>query len=174
MSGVVLGIDPGSIVTGYGVVTEDGGRLRLLDCGVVKTPSRMAFAERLKRIHEGLVEAIGRSTPDSVAVESVFHAHHASSALKLGQARGVAILAVAQAGLPLHEYAPAQVKRAVTGNGRADKDQVRSMIETLLGRKIDLPDDATDALAVAICHTHASPLQDRLAEAGMRRGRSRR
>ncbi len=174
MSGVVLGIDPGSIVTGYGVVSEDGGHLRCLDVGVVKTPSKMAFAERLKRIHAGLVDAIERTRPDEVAVESVFHARHASSALKLGQARGVAILAVAQADLPLHEYAPAQVKLAVAGSGRADKDQVRAMVETLLGRRIDLPSDATDALAVAICHTHASPLRDRLAEAGMRAGRARR
>jgi crossover junction endodeoxyribonuclease RuvC len=173
VSEVVFGIDPGSVVTGYGVISQEGGRLRYLDCGVIKSPSRLDFPERLRRIHSGLVAAIEEASPDSVAVESVFHAKHASSALKLGQARGVALLAAAQAEKPIHEYAPAQVKRAVTGNGRADKEQVRQMVETLLGRKIDLPADATDALAVAICHAHASPLAEALAEAG-RRGRGRR
>ncbi len=169
MSGIVFGIDPGSIITGYGVISEQGGRLRCLDVGVVKTPSRMAFPERLRRIHEGVAQAIAAAAPDSVAIESVFHAKHASSALKLGQARGVALLAAAQAELPIHEYAPAQVKRAVTGDGRADKDQVRLMVETLLGRTLDFPADATDALAVAICHAHAAPLQDRLAAASQGR-----
>lgn len=172
MNEVILGIDPGSIVTGFGAIRADGGHLRYVDCGVIKTPSKMAFIERLKRIHEGLVEVIARIQPSAAAVESVFHARHASSALKLGQARGVALLALAQADLPVQEYAPAQVKRAVTGDGRADKKQVRMMVETLLGRTLDLPADATDALAVAICHGHASPLQDRLAEAALgRRGR---
>ena len=174
MSGIVFGIDPGSVVTGYGAVSSTGGRLVCVDCGVVKTPSRWAFPDRLKTIHEGLVETIERNQPEAVAVESVFHARHAASALKLGQARGVALLAAAQAGLPIHEYAPAQVKRAVTGSGRADKDQVRQMVETLLGRKIDLPADATDALAVAICHSHASPLADALAAAAARGGGRKR
>ena len=166
MSKLILGIDPGSVVSGYGVIREDGSRLNCIEAGVVRTPSRQPFAQRLLLIHEGLVEVIQRLRPDEVAVESVFHAKHAASALKLGQARGVALLAVIQAGLPLHEYPPARVKQAVTGSGRAGKDQVKMMVETLLGQRFDLPVDATDALAVAICHLHASPLLDGLARAG--------
>ena len=163
MSKVVLGIDPGSVISGFGVIRIDGSRLTVIEAGVVRTPARLAFEQRLLKIHEGLVEVIQRSNADEAAVESVFHAKHAASALKLGQARGVALLAVVQAGLPLHEYPPARVKQAVTGNGRAAKDQVKMMVETLLGQRFDLPADATDALAVAICHAHASPLLDRLA-----------
>jgi len=165
VSKVVLGIDPGSVVSGFGVIRIDGSRLTVLDAGVVRTPSKQPFAQRLLKIYEGLVEVIQRTDPDEAAVESVFHARHAASALKLGQARGVALLAVVQAGLPLHEYPPARVKQSVTGDGRAGKDQVKMMVETLLGQRFDLPVDATDALAVAICHAHASPLLDRLAGA---------
>lgn len=163
MSKVVLGIDPGSVISGFGVIRVDGSRLTCIEAGVVRTPAKHAFEQRLLKIHEGLVEVIQRVDPDEAAVESVFHAKHAASALKLGQARGVALLAVVQAGLPLSEYPPARVKQAVTGNGRASKDQVKMMVETLLSQRFDLPADATDALAVAICHAHASPLLDALA-----------
>jgi crossover junction endodeoxyribonuclease RuvC len=163
VSKVILGIDPGSVVSGFGVIRAQGNQLTCIEAGVVRTPSKQAFAQRLLKIHEGLAEVIQRVNPDEVAVESVFHAKHAASALKLGQARGVALLAVVQAGLPLHEYPPARVKQAVTGNGRASKDQVKMMVETLLSQRFDLPADATDALAVAICHAHASPLLDALA-----------
>ncbi len=165
MSGIVLGIDPGSVITGYGAVREEGGRLVCVDAGVVKTPSGQPFPDRLATIHRELSAAIGRIAPDEAAVESVFHAKNAATALKLGQARGVAILAAVQAGLPIHEYPPARVKRAVAGAGRADKGQVRMMVETLLGRRFDLPADATDALAVAICHAHAAPLAEKLTAA---------
>jgi len=162
---LILGIDPGSVTTGYGAVREDSGQLVYVDAGVIRTPARQAFHLRLQGIYEGLTEVIGRLQPAAAAVESVFHAKHAASALKLGQARGVALLAIVQAGIPLHEYPPARVKQSVTGSGRADKRQVKMMVETLLSRKIDAPEDATDALAVAICHIHASPLLDRLAAA---------
>lgn len=165
MSKVVLGLDPGSVISGFGVIRVEGNRLTCIEAGVVRTPAKLAFAQRLLKIHEGLVEVIQRADPDEVAVESVFHAKHAASALKLGQARGVALLAVVQAGLPLSEYPPARVKQAVTGDGRASKEQVKMMVETLLSQRFDLPADATDALAVAICHAHASPLLDALAEA---------
>lgn len=172
---LVLGIDPGSVITGYGAVREDAGKLICVDAGVVKTPSGQPFPERLGTIFRELSAVIAQIGPDAAAVESVFHAKNASSALKLGQARGVAILAAVQAGLPIHEYPPARVKRAVAGAGRADKRQVRMMVETLLGRRFELPDDATDALAVAICHVHAAPLAEKLAAAevlaGKRRGR---
>ena len=165
---LVLGIDPGSVTTGYGAVREQGGGLVYVDAGVIRTPSRQAFHHRLQKIYEGLVEVIERLRPDAAAVENVFHARHAASALKLGQARGVALLAIVQAGVPLHEYPPARVKQSVTGSGRADKQQVKMMVETLLSRQIDAPEDATDALAVAICHIHAAPLLDRLSAAGGR------
>jgi len=160
---LVLGIDPGSVTTGYGAVKEEGGRICCVDAGVIRTPSRQPFHQRLQVIFEGLQEVLQRIRPDAAAVESVFHAKHAASALKLGQARGVALLAVVQSGTPLHEYPPARVKQSVTGSGRADKRQVKMMVETLLSQRIDEPEDATDALAVAICHVHAAPLLDRLA-----------
>jgi crossover junction endodeoxyribonuclease RuvC len=168
VSRIIFGIDPGSVVSGYGAVCEKNGRLICIDAGVVKTPSKLAFPRRLQEIYEGLTEAIERVGPDEAAVESVFHARNAATALKLGQARGVALLAAVRAGLEIHEYAPASVKQAVTGSGRADKKQVKMMVETLLNQRFDLPEDATDALAVAICHLHASPLLDRLASAGVR------
>ncbi len=168
MTGVVLGIDPGSVVTGYGAVRSEGNRLIYLDCGVIRTPSKQAFVRRLETIYDGLVEVIERVQPDVVAVESVFHAKHAASALKLGQARGVALLAAVKAGLELHEYPPAKVKNALTGSGRADKKQVKMMVETLLGRRLDVPEDGTDAMAVAICHVHASPFQELVATGGRR------
>ncbi len=169
MSDLVLGIDPGSVITGFGAVRMEGQRLVYVDCGVVRTPSRLPFPDRLSRIYDGLEKVIARIDPDAVALESVFHARHAASALKLGHARGVAMLAVIRAGLPIHEYPPARVKSAVAGSGRADKKQVRMMVETLLGQRLDQPDDASDALAVAICHLHSSPLQDAIAAAGGRR-----
>jgi len=168
VSRIVIGIDPGSVVSGYGAVREQGGRLTCIDAGVVRTPSKLDFPRRLQEIYEGLTEAIERIGPDEAAVESVFHARNASTALKLGQARGVALLAAINGGLDIHEYAPAKVKQAVTGSGRADKKQVKMMVETLLAQRFDLPEDATDALAVAICHLHASPLLDRIASAGER------
>ena len=169
MSGIILGIDPGSVITGYGAVREEGSSLVHVASGVIRTPSKQAFPQRLERIYNGLMEVIAEVRPDTVAVESVFHARHAASALKLGQARGVALLAAVQSDLPIHEYPPAKVKQAVTGSGRADKAQVRMMVETLLGQRIDGPEDATDALAVAICHAHASPLLERMAAQGGRR-----
>jgi crossover junction endodeoxyribonuclease RuvC len=165
VTGVVFGIDPGSVITGYGAVREEAGKLICVDAGVVKTPSGQPFPQRIGTIYRELCAAIARVGPDEAAVESVFHA----------KARGVAILAAVEAGLPIHEYPPAKVKRAVAGGGRADKRQVRMMVETLLGQRFDLPDDATDALAVAICHLHAAPLAEKLsaaeAVAQMRRGR---
>jgi len=151
----VFGIDPGSARTGYGCVESDGSRHRLVSCGAIVMPSRAALAERLLAIHRQLGELLAAVHPDCVVVENLFHALHARSALTLGHARGVAILAAAEAGLPVVEYTPAEIKRAVVGYGRAEKTQVQQMVTMLLGLAVaPTPLDATDALAVAICHLH--------------------
>jgi crossover junction endodeoxyribonuclease RuvC len=151
----VFGIDPGSVRTGYGCVDSDAGRLRLVLCGAVSTPRRASFPEKLLVIHRELSALIASARPDCVAVENLFHATNARSALQLGHARGVTLLAAMEAGLPVVEYTPAEVKRAVVGYGRAEKLQVQQMIKLLLGlRAAPTPHDAADALAVAVCHLH--------------------
>lgn len=153
----IFGIDPGSERTGYGCVEQTGSRHHLVICGSLAAPATATFPERLKHIHAGLVALLAESRPDCVAVESIFNARNARSALKLGHARGVALLAACEAGLPVVEYAPAEIKRAVVGYGRAEKPQVQQMVKLLLG--LDLPPsphDVADALAVAICHLHNS------------------
>jgi crossover junction endodeoxyribonuclease RuvC len=153
----IFGIDPGSVRTGFGCVESDGSRHRLVRCGAITAPARAAFSDRLHHIHAALVEMLAECRPDAVAVESVFHAVHARSALQLGHARGVALLAASQAGLAVTEYPPAEVKRAVVGYGRAEKHQVQHMVALLLGlAEPPEPFDASDALAVAICHVHTS------------------
>jgi crossover junction endodeoxyribonuclease RuvC len=151
----IFGIDPGSIRTGYGCVDTDGGRHRFVTCGALAAPAGTALPERLLAIHAGLSEAIGASAPDCVVVENLFHARNVRSALTLGHARGVAILAAVQAGLPVAEYTPAEIKMSVVGYGRAEKAQVQRMIMLLLGLDTaPSPLDASDALAVALCHAH--------------------
>ena len=152
----VFGIDPGSERTGYGCVETDGRRHRLLACGAISARAGDSFPDRLARIHRELAALLTSHQPDCVAVESLFHAANARSALKLGHARGVAILAAVEAGCPIVEYTPAEVKRAVVGYGRAEKHQVQQMIKLLLGlTRPPSPYDAADALAVAICHVHS-------------------
>jgi crossover junction endodeoxyribonuclease RuvC len=151
-----VGIDPGSERTGYGCVETDGRRHRLITCGAITAAAGDAFPNRLARIHRELAALLARTRPECVAVESVFHAVNARSALKLGHARGVALLAAVEAGCTVFEYTPSEVKRAVVGYGRADKRQVQQMIKLLLGlHKAPSPYDASDALAVAICHLHS-------------------
>ncbi len=151
----VFGIDPGSDRTGYGCLESDGSRHRLVVCGVLRTKAYTTFPEKLVRIHEGLASFLDRCQPDCVAIENLFHARNVHSALRLGHARGVALLAASEAGLPISEYSPAEVKRAVVGYGRADKAQVQQMIKLLLGlESAPSPHDAADALAVAVCHAH--------------------
>ena len=158
----ILGLDPGSVVTGYGVIEEAGGHApRLITAGVVRTPSKQEFSLRLKTIYDGLEEIISEFQPGEAAAEDIFTAQNVRSALKLGQARGVALLAAANAGLPVFAYAPNQVKKSLVGVGRASKEQVRAMVEALLKRPISLPMDASDALAVAITHLHARKLSIR-------------
>jgi len=148
----VLGIDPGSRFMGYGVVEERKGRLAHVGHGVIKVDANAPLEQRLKELHGALVAALKQHRPDAVAVEGVFTFRNARSALILGHARGVALLAAAQAGLGVHEYAPARVKRAVGAGGAADKDAVARMVCTFLELEALERSDASDALAVAICH----------------------
>ena len=170
----VFGIDPGSTRTGYGCVESDGSRHRLVVCGALSPPAGASFPDKLRTIHDGLTRHLRAAAPDIVVVENVFHAANARSALLLGQARGVALLAAVEIGSPIVEYSPAEVKRAVVGYGRADKAQVQQMIKLLLGLdSVPAPHDAADALAIAICHVHhLGPLaQASVAAAAGRRGR---
>jgi crossover junction endodeoxyribonuclease RuvC len=163
----VLGIDCGCEKTGFGVVETDGRTHRFITAGVISTSSKTPMAARLARIYEGLSEALRRYRPEAVAVEEVFHAANVKTALKLAQVRGIALLAAAQAGLPVGEYSPLEVKTSVVGYGRAEKHQVQSMVASLLGLK-DPPasEDASDALAVAICHATTAATQEKLARRG--------
>ena len=152
-----FGIDPGSARTGYGCIESTGSRHRLVICGSLAAPARAAFPDKLKYIHAGLIALLARHRPDCVAVETIFHARNVRSALKLGHARGVALLAASEADLPVIEYAPAEIKRAVVGYGRAEKHQIGQMIKLLLGLDtVPSPHDAADALAIAICHLHSA------------------
>jgi len=154
----VFGIDPGSERTGYGCVETDGRRHQLVACGAISARAGDLFPHRLARIHRELTTLLVTCRPDCVAIENLFHANNARSALKLGHARGVAMLAAIEAGCEIVEYTPAEVKRAVVGYGRAEKHQVQQMIKLLLGLdKAPKPFDASDALAVAICHLHSRP-----------------
>ena len=156
----VFGIDPGSARTGYGCVRSDGSRHRLIACGAITTLAASSFPEKLKIIHVELGALIARHRPDFVAIENLFHAVNARSALKLGHARGVAMLAAVEAGVPIVEYTPAEVKQSVVGYGRAEKGQVQSMVQLLLGlSEPPTPFDASDALAIAVCHLHRMNLR---------------
>lgn len=151
----ILGVDPGTLVTGYGVVDIKGKTSQLVACGIIKTGSTMSMPLRLRTIHLGLMEVIEQTTPDEFAIESAFYAKNVQSTLKLGHARGVSILAAALREIPTSEYAPREVKQAVVGNGNATKEQVAYMVRALLSLsdKEEMPLDASDALAVALCHS---------------------
>ncbi len=148
----VLGIDPGSRHTGYGVVAADGQRLIAVAHGCIQPPPDRSFAHRLAHIHEKVAAVIDETAPDEMAVEDVFLARNVKSALRLGEARGAAILAGVRMGLSVHQYSALQIKQAVVGYGRAGKDQVTQMIRTLLALRTSLNTHAADALAVAVCH----------------------
>jgi crossover junction endodeoxyribonuclease RuvC len=156
----VFGIDPGSARTGYGCVQSDGSRHRMIVCGAITNAASNSFPEKLKVIHVELGALIAQHRPDFIAIENLFHAVNARSALKLGHARGVAMLAAVEAGVPIVEYAPAEVKQSVVGYGRAEKAQVQSMVQLLLGlAEPPTPFDASDALAIAMCHLHRMNLR---------------
>jgi len=158
---VVLGIDPGTARTGYGLVRQDGsGTLQLIAHGVITTNPGIPQAERLHELHSQLGQIISEHHPVEAAVERLFFQKNVSTAMTVGQARGVILLALQQAGLPIGEYGPQDIKLAVTGYGGAGKGQVQRMVKTLLAMtEMPTPDDAADALAVAICHCHSSRIQ---------------
>lgn len=154
---IALGIDPGTATTGYGIVKDSpDGRLKKICYGVIRTDSKTPYPLRLKQIHEEIVNLIEQHKPEVVAIEQLFFNTNTKTALSVGQARGVVILTAALAGLDIAEYTPIQVKEAVATYGRAEKIQVQQMVKVLLGLdEIPKPDDAADALAVAICHLNS-------------------
>lgn len=159
----VLGIDPGSVTTGYGLVEDRGSELQAIAFGAIVTRARAPFAQRLLRIYRELRAVVTTHRPDCGAVEAVFFAQNVQSALRLGQARGVALLALAEAGLEIVEYAPREIKQAVTSYGNAGKGQVQEMVRMLLRmQELPRPADAADALALAICHHQVARLAARL------------
>lgn len=156
---IIMGVDPGYAITGYGIISYDRGKLRPLDFGVISTPAGQAFELRLLTIFEGLEELMDHYKPEVVAVEELFFSNNKTTAIGTAQARGMVLLAAAKRGLPIYEYTPMQIKKAVTGEGRAEKAQVQMMVRILLGlREVPKPDDAADALAVAICQAHTGQL----------------
>ena len=158
----IFGIDPGSARTGYGCVETEGSRHAIITSGAIRTAASAPLPEKLLTIHAGLASLLSECQPDCVAIENLFTAVNVRSALTLGHARGVAMLAAVEAGLPVFEYTPAEVKRAVVGYGRAEKQQVQQMVKLILGLAVlPTPFDASDALAIAICHSHS------MAPAGM-------
>jgi crossover junction endodeoxyribonuclease RuvC len=159
---IALGIDPGTAITGYGIVRDaPNGRLYEICHGVIRTNSKTPYPVRLKEIHDGIASLIEKHKPEAIAIEELFFNKNTSTALIVGQSRGVVILTGVLAGLELSEYTPIQVKEAVTGYGRAEKMQVQQMVKVLLGlEKPPKPDDAADALALAICHLHSYKMRN--------------
>lgn len=159
---VVLGIDPGTAITGYGLIRDnENGELEAISYGVIMTPAGMPLEQRLLNIYRQLKELIELHRPESSAVEKLFFQRNVKTALAVGQARGVALLALAELNVPISHYSPVEVKQAVSGYGGADKSQVQQMVKALLNlEEIPRPDDAADALAVAICHLHSSRYLD--------------
>jgi crossover junction endodeoxyribonuclease RuvC len=162
----IIGIDPGLRKTGWGIVESLGNSLRFVASGTITSDSKLDLASRLCQLHEGLAEALHLHQPHEAAVEKTFVNKDAAATLKLGQARGIAMLVPARAGLPVSEYAPNSVKKAVIGVGHGDKNQIKMMVDMLLPKAHYDSDDAADALAIAICHAHsrgARLLEKRLA-----------
>lgn len=172
---LILGIDPGSRTTGYGIVSEQAGQCEYVTSGCIRLGSG-PLPERLKLIFDGLSELIGRYRPEILSIEQVFLARNPDSALKLGQARGAAIVAAVHADMQVHEYTARQIKQSVVGTGAADKAQVQHMVTQLLGLSGTPQADAADALAAALCHAHSAALNAQLGGGllGLRNGRVRR
>ena len=163
-----IGIDPGTAIMGWGVVEQQGSTLTLVACGALTTPAGMAQAERLVILHNGVRECIDTYKPDSGAVEELFFSKNVTTAITVAQARGVAMLALAQAGLVVNEYKPIVVKQTVAGYGGADKKQMQEMVRlTLRLPSIIKPDDAADAVALAICHAYNLPMTRRIRDANI-------
>lgn len=153
---IILGIDPGFAITGYGVLNYVGNQFKVIDYGVITTKADLSHPQRLLLLEKGLVNIIDMYKPEAVAIEELFFNSNAKTAIQVGQGRGVSLLCAARSGLPVFEYTPIQVKQGVTGFGRAHKKQVQEMTKLILGLpEIPKPDDAADALAIAICHAHS-------------------
>jgi crossover junction endodeoxyribonuclease RuvC len=160
---IILGIDPGTATMGWGVIRQDGNRLRYVQHGTVTTPSDWEMPRRLGRLFDGVTELIQGYRPATVAVEELFFNANVTTAITVGQARGVALLAAYKAGIEVHEYTPLQVKQAITSYGRADKRQVQEMVRALLNlRETPKPDDAADGLAIAICHAFSARMSGKV------------
>jgi crossover junction endodeoxyribonuclease RuvC len=161
----IIGVDPGSDTTGYGVIDSDGRHYDLIEYAGIRGPKHLSFAERLLAISRKLEEVIERLSPQACAVEDTFYAVNVKSALKLAQARGAVLVAAARAGVEVFEYSPLEIKSALVGYGRAEKQQVQEMVRVLLGMKnVPEPLDASDALAVAICHVNIASTRARLSK----------
>lgn len=153
---IILGIDPGTATTGWGLIEKDGQKYTLIDFGCVKTPAKTPLHDRLGTIFDGISDLIKNHKPDHIAVEELFFAANSKTAIAVGQARGVIILSANKKGVSVFEYTPLQVKMAICGYGRAEKGQIQKMVKTLLSlSEIPKPDDAADALAIAICHAQS-------------------
>lgn len=159
----ILGIDPGTAIMGYGLIDKQGNRLIPLTYASWRTPADLPMPERLLMLYREMTAFIETYQPAQVAVEELFFNRNTTTAISVGQARGVILLAAAQAGIPVYEYTPLQVKQAVVGYGKADKKQVQQMVRALLGlNEVPKPDDTADALAIAICHAHSVNLLNRM------------
>ena len=177
---LILGIDPGSVVTGFGVIRSDGTRHEYLESGCIRTVAsheksgEIPMCRRLNDIYQGLSQVIMTWSPDEVAIERIFMSRSADSALKLGHARGVAMVTAANAGVPLFEYEARKIKQAIVGTGAAAKHQVAHMVKLLLGLTGDLQSDAADALAIAVCHANSRLGLERTSTGGFSRGRAQK
>ena len=161
----ILGVDPGTVTMGYGVIDGGDDEVKMVSCGALSKPARSPIGERLNYMHSGLLDIISRYQPDAVAVEQPFMAKNARAALAIGRAQAVAILAAASKGIPVYEYTPTQVKQRVADYGASSKEQIQEMVRLQLGLdEVPRPDDAADALAVALCHLHEVHLNRLLAE----------
>jgi crossover junction endodeoxyribonuclease RuvC len=165
---IILGIDPGTATMGWGVIRQEGNRLHYVQHGAIITPSTWEMPRRLGRLFDGVTELANGYRPETVAVEELFFNTNVTTAITVGQARGVALLAAYRAGIEVAEYTPLQVKQAITSYGRAEKRQVQEMIKTLLNlREIPRPDDAADGLAIAVCHAFSSRMGGRRGKVGV-------
>jgi crossover junction endodeoxyribonuclease RuvC len=159
----ILGVDPGLATVGFGIVDFDGNCFKTMEYGTVHSPAKAKTPDRLKMIYDDMCYIIEKYKPDEVAIEELFFNANVKTAIAVGQARGVLILSAANQSIPVYEYTPLQVKQAVVGYGRAEKIQVQQMVKSILGLdRMPKPDDAADALAIAICHGHASGARSRL------------
>ncbi len=170
----VIGVDPGTRVCGFGVVEAIDGTLSHVSSGIILAPSNYSIPQRLKTIFEGLVDVIGKHSPDEMSIEGLFFAKNARSSIKLGEARGVALLAAALCGISVHEYAPTEIKLALTGRGRARKEEVQKVISSIFGVNNWEKLDVSDAIAIAICHINLSNAKERFGFSFIRSRRRRR